>query len=373
METVFLALALVLVAGFINGSFAAPMKYMTRWEEENVWFAFSFFGFLILPWLSLIMICPQAVAVISAMPLGTLLVIAAGGIAFGLGQIAFARAFQYVGIGLAFVINISMGTSGSALIPLLWHEGLMNTAYGYMHLVGIAVFVVAVIFGAAAGAARDRNKKGIAETAENNTKKIKSGMLLLGVFLAFAAGVGSVAQGLTYIWSNPSVSEMARSSFGSAELGASVIVWVLMFSVAWIPYVTYFFIINLRRGTSARLVAKGSAGYWGTTVLMGVGFWGSLIFFSMASNVIGGDLAPTIACPLFMVFIILTSNFWSFKSGEWQGAGFKAKRYITTSLVLFVVAIAVFAYSSTLEPDGEGAEVKQKAHHTFIEHKNIQK
>jgi len=33
METVFLALALVLVAGFINGSFAAPMKYMTRWEE----------------------------------------------------------------------------------------------------------------------------------------------------------------------------------------------------------------------------------------------------------------------------------------------------------------------------------------------------
>ena len=48
METILFALAMVLIAGLINGSFAAPMKFMTRWEEENIWLIFSFWGFIIL-------------------------------------------------------------------------------------------------------------------------------------------------------------------------------------------------------------------------------------------------------------------------------------------------------------------------------------
>ncbi len=104
---------------------------------------------------------------------------------------------------------------------------------------------------------------------------------------------------------------------------------------------------------------------------MGVGFWGSLVFFSQASNVIGGDLAPTIAWPLFMVFIILTSNFWSWKSDEWKNAGTKASRRMIFSLALFVVAIIVFSISSTFEPghDIECHHIKHRNYPT-CEHKS---
>ncbi|MFA5187423.1 MAG: hypothetical protein WC551_13170, partial [Patescibacteria group bacterium] len=110
----------------------------------------------------------------------------------------------------------------------------------------------------------------------------------------------------------------------------------------------------------SKLALPGTGKYWLLAVLMGVGFWGSLIFFSKASQEIGGDLGPTVAWPLFMVFIILTSNFWSWKSGEWKGAGSSAARRMAASLVLFVLAIVVFSYSGTLQ--------NHEVHHIFFKH-----
>ncbi len=369
MQIVIIALALVLIAGVINGSFATPMKYMVRWEEENTWFAFSFWGFLILPWLSILLMGHDIMSVVKALPPDILTAMVAGGIAFGLGQIAFALSFRYIGIGLAFVINISMGTTGSALIPILWHKGVMGTPYSYAQLIGIAIFVLAVCLGTAAGVARDKNKAG-AQEAEGRTKKIEPGKLVLGVVLAIVAGAGSVAQGVSYIWANPTVQKIATEQFGLGRLTSGVIAWVIIFSAAWIPYVLYFIFLNIKKKSFSKLALPGTGKYWLLAVLMGVGFWGSLIFFSKASQEIGGDLGPTVAWPLFMVFIILTSNFWSWKSGEWKGAGSSAARRMAASLVLFVLAIVVFSYSGTLQPENPKApgDHYHDVHHTFIKH-----
>lgn len=352
METILFALALVLIAGIINGSFATPMKYMTRWEEENTWLIFSFWGFIILPWITILVMAPNVLEVLRALPPRLLWTMILGGVCFGLGQICFALSFRYIGIGLAFVINISMGTSGSALIPILWHKGIMGTPYSYAQMIGIVVFVLAVILGAAAGAARDRHKRELSEApqAARNVKRIKPGKLLLGVILAILAGVGSVCQGVTYIWANPTVSQIATSQFGVGKLAGGVIAWVVIFSAAWAPYFLYFLMLNIKNRSFARFATGGTAKYWFWTILMGVGYWGSLVFFSKASEVIGGDLAPTIAWPLFMVFIILTSNFWSLKSHEWEHAGGAAAKRMIVSLALFVAAIVVFSYSSKLQP-----------------------
>jgi hypothetical protein len=367
METILFALAMVLIAGLINGSFAAPMKFMTRWDEENIWLIFSFWGFIILPWLTILVMAPNVLEVLDVVPQKLLLTMIAGGIAFGLGQICFALAFRYIGIGLAFVINISMGTAGSALIPLLWHKGIMGTPYSYAQMVGIVIFVLAVVLGAAAGAARDRHKRELGEmpAGDGNVKRIKTGKLFLGVVLSILAGAGSVCQGVTYIWANPTVSNIATGQ-GVGTLASGVIAWVVIFCSAWLPYFLYFLILNFKNRSFGKLGAAGSGSYWFWLILMGVGYWGSLVFFSKASEVIGGDLAPTIAWPLFMVFIILTSNLWSWKSKEWEHAGRSAGAKMIVSLALFVVAIVVFSYSSALKPQSE--EDRHDIHHKFIKH-----
>jgi len=369
--TILWALALVLVAGFINGSFATPAKYMHRWKEENVWFVFSFWGFLILPWISILIMAPKTFDALGALPTGTVVAMIAGGAAFGLGQIAFATSFRYVGIGLAFVINISMGTAGSALIPILWHKGVMGTTYSYLQLTGVLFFVTAVILGALAATARDRHRKELGGQAlsgeAEGPRRITPGRAALGVVLAVLAGVGSMAQGVTYIWVNPTVSKIATHQFGIGSLAGSTIAWVIIFTIAWVPYMLYFLLKNLQKESFSHLLAPKTVGYWLLTILMGVGFWGSLIFFSEASNVIGGDLAPTIAWPMFMVFIILTSNFWGWKSGEWHHAGSTASTRVFVSLALFVVAIVVFSYSSKFEPTNP-ATPEDHYHDVHFEH-----
>ena len=46
-----LGIAIVVLAGILNGSFAAPMKRMHGWEWENSWLLFAISGLLIFPWL----------------------------------------------------------------------------------------------------------------------------------------------------------------------------------------------------------------------------------------------------------------------------------------------------------------------------------
>ena len=42
----------VLAGGLLNGSFVAPMKWMSKWRWENSWLVYSVAGLLVIPWLT---------------------------------------------------------------------------------------------------------------------------------------------------------------------------------------------------------------------------------------------------------------------------------------------------------------------------------
>ena len=48
-DTLILGLALVLFAGFFQGSFMAPSKWMRGWDWENYWLIFAITAYLGLP------------------------------------------------------------------------------------------------------------------------------------------------------------------------------------------------------------------------------------------------------------------------------------------------------------------------------------
>ena len=348
------ALILTLLAGVLNGSFAAPTKYMTDWKEENIWFFFSFWGFLILPWLTILLLNPEHMNFIAYVPGKVLILAVIGGIIWGIGQLTCSLAFGLIGLGLTQIINISMGTAGAALIPLLWYKGLLFSKYGLIQGIGILIFVVAVTIGVRAGADRDKNKKSNdhqeQEENKNVSSGIKAGKAALGVLFALVAGIGSIFQGVSYAYANPIISDVTLK-LGMNSLAASLATWVIVFSSAWIPYCIYFLILCFKRKTFKIIFKSASTKeYLYLFVVMAFGYWGSVVFFSRASSLIGGNLAPTIAWPLFMIFIILTSNFWGWISGEWKNAGSKAIGKIWTSIAFFIVAILVFSSSAMLQP-----------------------
>jgi L-rhamnose-H+ transport protein len=347
----FFALVLTIIAGFINGSFATPTKYMGKWKDETIWFTFSFYGMLILPWLTIFILAPNILSILgNANFYPSLLTLIIGGLVFGLGQICFAVAFKLIGLGLNFVVNISIGTACTALVGLIQNPNLFGTSYSYLQILGVIIFIVAVILGSAAGAARDKNKQSVVDKKNTDNKShVKNGFVVLGVILAIGAGIGSAFQGASYVLGNPAIVELAKAS-GAGGLTSNTIAWVIIFSCAFVPYVIYFLILNIKNKSFGGYSESGTAKYWFFLLLMGIGFWGSLILFSGANSIIGGKLGPTIAWPLFMVFIILTSNFWGMVTGEWKGAGSKAVNKIWISIFLFIFAIIVFSCSVLLKP-----------------------
>lgn len=347
------ALVLTLLAGLVNGSFAAPTKYMTDWKEENIWFYFSFWGFLVFPWLTLFLLSPLQLNFMIYLPPKVLLFTIIGGLVWGIGQLTCSLAFGLIGLGLTQIINISMGTAGAALIPLLWHKGLLSSTYGMVQCIGILIFVIAVVIGVKAGSDRDKNKK-LDSTANNSVKDVSSGIqagkAFLGVLCAIIAGVGSVFQGVSYAYANPVISDVTIK-YGMGSLAASIATWVIVFTAAWIPYMIYFLILCIKRKSLGIIFKSGKMNnYVYLFVVMAFGYWGSVVFFSRASSLIGGALAPTIAWPLFMIFIILAANFWGWVSGEWKNAGTKATTKIWFSIALFIVAIIVFSCSVVIKP-----------------------
>ena len=369
MSAIGLALLLSVIAGCFNGSWGTPPKYMKKWKNETIWFSFSFFAFLVLPWLTLLVLSPEALNVVFRLPSETVWTMVIGGLIFGLSQAFFAIAFKFIGVGINYVINISMGTAGSALVPFFWHRDLIGTDYFHFQILGVSLFVIAVVVGAIAGAARDKNQDSLKVTSnstEEKNGKSKLFYLMIGVILSILAGVGSACEGIAYIFANPTVSKIATDSFNIPSLPANIIAWVILFSAAWIPFALYFLILVIKnKGFSSYSVPKTKK-YWFLVFLMGCGFWGGLVFFSKASIVVGGSLAPMITWPLFMVFIILVSNFWSWITGEWNNAGIKAKSYMWGGILLFIVAIGIFSYSSGLKPEGKHKVLNTSHIHKYM-------
>lgn len=340
---ILLSLLLTILAGFINGSYPAPTKYMPLWTEELRWLVFCVFGMLLLPWLTALILVPEIFTVLHQVPNSVIYTIMLGGLIFGIGQICSAVAFKLIGIGLNFVINISVGTACTALVGLFMHRSLIDSTYGMLQIFGVMLFVIAVVLGAYAGAQRDKHKR------ITTKAKATGGLVLLGIVLCLCAGIGSGVQGVVYTITNPTVVG-ASAPHAISGLAANTIAWILLFTLAFVPYSLYFLVLAIKRRHLKLLAHRESRHYWLFAILMGVGFWGSLILFSGANAIIGGDLGPTVVWPLFMVFIILTSNLWSVVTGEWTQAGKKAHRILITSVLLLVVAIGVFSASAVLKP-----------------------
>ena len=61
-----------------------------------------------------------------------------------------------------------------------------------------------------------------------------------------------------------------------------------------------------------------------------------------------GALGPVICWPMFMVCIILTSNFWGWRHGEWASAESKVKSLALKGVLLMVCAVLVLSFATYL-------------------------
>jgi L-rhamnose-H+ transport protein len=324
-------------AGLMNGSFALPSRSLQHWSHEKIWLHYSIWAFLVFPLVIFMVFAPTAINVYQQASLSQLSIIFSGGFLFAIGQICFARGLKSIGLGLGFMINISLGTAFGSLIPLLIaHLDQPFGLPGMLSMVAIALIVFGVFISYVAGLKRDRALQ----------VKASEGDYLLGVGCAVIAGICSAGQNVTF--SLTSGLQQIALNDGVPHILAANIIWPGFLLATFIPYAIYMF-KNYRsqRHTFVKTANHHVGAFHLLTVLMG-GFWYFSLLIYSAGSLKLGSFGPVIGWALFMVCIILTSTWWGWRQGEWTHACHSARRLMKVSLSILILSIMVLAYATFL-------------------------
>src|SRR5947208_12548092 len=115
VSDVSLGVLIPLAAGPVNGSFAAPTKYTTRWKWEHIWAVWAVVALFISPWLLAFLRIPVLVGFYGNTSAGFILLLAAFGFGVGLAQVFFGLALAAVGLSIGFAVTIGLSTALGSL------------------------------------------------------------------------------------------------------------------------------------------------------------------------------------------------------------------------------------------------------------------
>lgn len=151
-EQLVVGIGLVILAGLLNGSFAAPMKRMPAWRWENSWLIFAVTGLIVFPWIITLATIPHVGEVYAAATSATIWKVVLFGIAWGVGSTLFGIGISRVGMALGFAIILGITASFGSLFPLaVLHPEELHSKRGEALIIGTAIMMAGLIFLALAG------------------------------------------------------------------------------------------------------------------------------------------------------------------------------------------------------------------------------
>jgi L-rhamnose-H+ transport protein len=340
MGNIIIAIGLAVIAGAVNASFMVPHRPIKNVKEEKLWFVFSWWGFLIIPIISCFILNVNFIKCLSLIPPTAFIIPLIGGAIWGAGMICMSLAFRYVGIGVVFVVNIGLGTAGGTLIPLIFlHPEKIGTTFSYLVFAGVLLFIAGVIYAAKAASERDKYKNSTISEGQKNA--------VIGVILSILAGISSAIQGSAFAIGASGLLQNELLT-GYNPLLISTIPWLVIFIGGFITYMLYFLAVNIKKGnfTKPNKEKIGLKNYI-CIILMGILFFICVIFYSKSTLMLG-DLGRVVGWPIYMCFIVLISNFWGFKFGEWKGAGKVAGKRIALAITCLIVAVVVLSIAAKI-------------------------
>jgi L-rhamnose-H+ transport protein len=337
------AATLALGAGVLNGSFATPTRFMTRWKWENVWGLWALLALFVFPWLVAFATIPHLLAVYHAVEVcHALLLVLVFGAIYGIAAICFGLGIEMIGISLNFAIALGTATVLGSAIPFLWfHSASVFTRRGFVIEAGILLILIGIILCGIAGHSKERDQA----KHSNRTEGPRSSKFAKGLALAVIAGVGSALQNLGLAFGVPLIHRAA--DLGASQAYQANVIWAPLLSASLIPYLIFCARLWKRNKSWSFFFAPRTAAYWFFGAFMAALWFSSLVIYGAAAARMT-DLGPVLGWPLFMSAIILTSNVWGLTLGEWKGAGRASMITMFAGLAGLILGFCTLAWSTRL-------------------------
>ena len=344
MSALSLGVILAILAGVINGSFPAPIKYAKVWKWENIWSVWAVFGMVVFPWLVVFLTIPDPWDVYYGVALKSLLLTMSFGVGFGLAQIFFGLGIAAIGMALNFAIAIGLSTVLGSLVPLLAHQrDRIFTRQGAAIFFGLLLMLAGIVGCALAGKMKETYLRARHPRPRESAAVAMS--FAAGLSLCILAGLGSPLTNFGYAFGTPLLARAAAQ--GVSPSSQANVIWAPLNTSAFIPYIFYCIHLWQKNKTAPLFLAPGTASNWVLGAAMGLMWFASTVIYGAVLARLG-EMGPVLGWPLFMSAIIVASYVWGLATAEWKGAGRRALNTMLGSILLLILGFATLAYARTL-------------------------
>jgi L-rhamnose-H+ transport protein len=330
-----LGIGLVALGGFLNGSFALPMKRMPHWSWENTWLLYSIAGMILLPFLLATATVPHWLQVFHATSFSTLAEVALFGFGWGIGSTLFGLGIDWVGMAFGFSVTLGTTASVGTLLPLLaLHPEKIATCQGLLLLGGLGLVVVGIVLCAMAGGRRQRD---LGQAAASGARS----SFAAGLVICILSGVFSAMLNFSFVFGEGMKQASLRA--GASPAMAANPLWALALGAGFLANAGYC-LYRLRKNRTWSGFARKDVpfAYWFGGLAMGVLWFGGIATYGFGATTLG-ELGGIVGWPVFMAVNIGAANVWGALTGEWKGASRAARSYSLAGLTVFILAIYVTA------------------------------
>lgn len=334
---------LAILSGVMNGSFTLPMRFLGRWEWENVWSIFIVSSCLVLPVVIVSSTAPHSWTILAGAPRHAVWVAMLTGFAWGFGAIMFGQSVSAIGISLANTFVLAISSALGSLLPLLiLSPSKLFDHAGKMISLGVLIEIAGIVLCGRAGAMRERTAS-VDPKAERGDLVGRARPLGVALLLVIGSGVLSAVFNVGFTLAQP-IADYGRAA-GLSQFASTNLIWIIMLvsgSVANLGFCSYLLV---RNQSGSKFTQCGSARLYSLALLMGL-LWGGSIFVYGAAAPRLGALGTAIGWPLSLATGLLLANAIGLALGEWKQAPKTAQRWMFSGIGVLLIAIVVLSRAS---------------------------
>jgi len=344
-EQLMLGLALVVLAGALEGLFSLGVTRTPKWKWENSWGLGSFIALVVVPWPLALLTVPNLAAVYGEIPTSRLLLTFLFGVGWGLGGIFWGKAIAAVGMALGVSLLMGLINVFGSLVPLaLFQRDKVATAGGLTLIGAVAVMVVGILFIARAGKIKERDLTTDSSTSDASRPAKSATPFSVGLLFCVLSGALSALVNFGFIF-GADIAATAEKA-GASVWAKGFAIWALVFTGNYLVNFLYAAGLMVRNKSFAQ-IAQGDGRHWFWVAFMGIAWPAGIAIYGVAAYLLG-DYGAYVGFPMMLVCSILFGNLAGALTGEWRGTSRQAKTNMALGVATLILALAVMGLSNHL-------------------------
>jgi L-rhamnose-H+ transport protein len=333
-EKFWLGMAVILISGIFNGSFALPMKYARHWKWENTWLVFSIVGIFFLPWFMAFRFVPHLAEVYQSVPTRVVVSALIFGFLWGIAQVTYGLSLKAVGLAVAVAVVSGLACLSGALVPLLvLNPADLFRARGVFLLCSMPILFLGLgTYGAASRLRENEQERG------NPTGAAQGASFKAGLALCIFTGVFGSFFNLGFAFSGDIIRKSIDLGARAATGGYGV--WSLVLGAGFFPNLFYCLYRLLRNHTFTAFLQKD----WLREMLLAVSMavvWLSGLLLYGAGATLAGKFGTSVGFTLFVAMSVLSSTVLGILTGEWKSTSRRTRRLLAMGVAALLLSVVV--------------------------------